>query len=86
MIAATVRARAIADTAARALGFVAIMTAAAMASGCGAAGRVSTSAACSGLLVSIGEAPHLEPERALADIESVSAVCRRLDAADAGAP
>ena len=76
----------IGDTAARTLGFVAIMAAAACLMGCGAAGRVSAATACSGLLVSIGEARHLAPERALADIESVSAVCRRLDAADAGAP
>lgn len=71
---------------ARAIGFVAIMAAAVCLTGCGAAGRVSTAAACAGLLASIGEARHLEPERALADLENVSAICRRLDAADAGAP
>ena len=75
----------ITDTAARTLGFVAIMAAAACLVGCGAAGRVSTAAACATVIASIGEAQHLEPERALADLDNVSAACRRL-APDAGTP
>lgn len=76
----------IADTAARTLGFVAIMAAAACLMGCGAAGRVSTATACATVIAALGEARHLEPERALADLDNVGAACRRLDAADAGAP
>lgn len=55
---------------------IAILTAA--TTGCGAAGRVSTAAACSTMLVAIGEAEHLEPARAHADLESQSAICSRL--------
>lgn len=40
--------------------------------------RVTSAAACSALIVSLGEAHHLEPERATADIRAVAAVCRRL--------
>lgn len=54
-------------------------------SACGAAGTVSSSAACGTLMSSIGEAQHLDPERAVADIRTVAAVCRRLQSVDAGA-
>ncbi len=51
-----------------------------LAASCGstAASRTTTAAACSALIVSLGEAEHLEPERATADIRAVAAVCRRL--------
>ena len=62
---------------------IAILTAA--SAGCGAAGRVSTATACATVIAALGEAQHLEPERALADIESQSSICRRL-APDAGTP
>lgn len=55
-------------------------------SGCGGtASRVSTAASCSSLMLTIGERADYAPERAVADIDSVAAVCRRLDV-DAGAP
>lgn len=57
----------------------------AMVAGCGAASRVATSTACASLMLTIGERRDYEPARAVADIDSVAAVCRRLDA-DAGAP
>ena len=72
-----------ADTAKRTLAFIAFMAAAACLTGCGAAGRVSTGAACGAIMVAIGEAEHLEPARAHADLESQSAICSRL-APDAG--
>jgi hypothetical protein len=56
-----------------------------MWAGCGTAQSVTSATACSTLLIAIGEARQLEPERAVADIRTVSAVCRRLqDAPDAG--
>lgn len=64
---------------------LALLVAACVAGGCGGAARVGAAVACPSLLLSIGEAPHLSPERAHADIDSVAAVCRRLQVdADAG--
>ena len=58
----------------------ALLTVALFATSCGStpAARTTTAAACSTLIVSLGEAEHLEPERATADIRAVAAVCRRL--------
>lgn len=58
----------------------------ALAASCGTAQSITSAAACSTLITSIGEARHLAPERAVADIRAVGAVCRRLqqDAPDAG--
>jgi hypothetical protein len=59
-----------------------------LAASCGStpAARTTTAAACNTLIVSLGEAEHLEPERATADIRAVAAVCRRLHAeVDGGA-
>lgn len=69
-------------------GFVLVVIGvAACLGGCGAAARISTAAACSTVIVAIGEARDLAPERALADVQSVEAVCVRLHAApDAGTP
>lgn len=55
-----------------------------LVSGCGAAGTVSTSAACSTLLVTIGERRDYAPERAHADIDAVAEVCSRLAVSDGG--
>ena len=53
---------------------------------CGTAQSITSAAACNSLIISIGEARQLAPERAVADIRTVSAVGRRLqDAPDAGA-
>ena len=53
-----------------------------LAASCGstASTRTTTTVACSTLIVGLGEAEHLEPERATADIRTVAAVCRRLHA------
>ena len=56
-----------------------------LAASCGStATRTTTAAACSTLIVSLGEAP-LEPERAAADIRTVAQICRRLETVDGGA-
>lgn len=63
---------------------VVLLTAA--TSGCGGA-QVSGGAACSSLMLLIGERHDYTPERAAADIQQVSEVCHRLaDAPDAGQP
>lgn len=57
--------------------------------GCGSATTVSGGAACSSLMLLIGERRDYEPARTIADIETVSEVCRRLaapPAVDAGTP
>ena len=60
--------------------------AAACLSGCGATARISTASACAAVIVAVGESAQ-SPERALADVQSVEAVCLRLHvAADAGTP
>lgn len=57
----------------------------ALSAGCASARSITAGAACSTLIVAIGEARQLAPERAVADIRTVSAVCRRLqDSPDAG--
>ncbi len=58
-----------------------------LAASCGSTSpRVTSAAACNALIVSLGEAEHLAPERATADIRTVTAVCRRLqEPADGGA-
>jgi len=45
---------------------------------CASAASVTSAVACSSLLVQIGEAEHLDADRAVADIRTVSAVCTRL--------
>lgn len=45
--------------------------------GCGGAARITTAAACGTVIVAIGDSRQ-SPERALADVQSVEAVCRRL--------
>ena len=58
-----------------------------IATGCGTAKSITAAAACNTLILSIGEAQQLEAERAVADIRTVSSVCRRLEAmtaSDAG--
>lgn len=57
---------------------VVLLTAA--TSGCGGAQQVSGGAACSSLMLLIGERRDYTPERAQADIASVSEVCHRLAA------
>lgn len=67
-----------------AVAMVALLTAA--TSGCGGA-QITGGAACSTLMVAIGERHDYTPERAVADIQQVSEVCHRLAAApDAGTP
>lgn len=64
---------------------VVVGVAACLGAGCGAASRVGVAVACPSLMLSVAEAPHLSPERAHADIDSVAAVCRRLQVdVDAG--
>ena len=55
-------------------------------SGCGGAQQVGAGTACSSLMLLIGERRDYPQERAVADIESVSEVCQRLAATDAGTP
>lgn len=61
------------------------------AASCGGRGqgprRTTTAAACATLLVAIGEAPSIAPDRAEADRQTVQAVCTRYtDPPDAGRP
>lgn len=55
-----------------------------LVSGCGAAVQVSTGAACASLMTAVGERHDYAPERAHADIDSVAAVCHRLEVVDGG--
>lgn len=62
-----------------------IFVIAAVLSACGSAQSITAGVACNTLIVAIGEAHQLDAERAVADIHTVSAVCRRLEVTpDAG--